>query len=35
MNIIVCVKQVPASKETRLDPVTHTTLRTGGHIEPL
>ena len=29
MRIIVCVKQVPASNETRLDPVTHTLLREG------
>ena len=32
MNIIVCVKQVPASNETRLDPVTHTILRDGAAI---
>ena len=29
MNICVCVKQVPASNETRLDPVTHTIIREG------
>ena len=29
MNICVCVKQVPASNETRLDPVTHTVIREG------
>ena len=29
MKIDVCVKQVPASNETRLDPVTHTILRNG------
>ena len=29
MRIIVCVKQVPASNETRLDPVTHTIIREG------
>lgn len=29
MKIDVCVKQVPASNETRLDPVTHTILRDG------
>ena len=29
MNICVCVKQVPASNETRLDPVTHTIVREG------
>ena len=29
MKIIVCVKQVPASNETRLDPVTHTIIREG------
>ena len=29
MNILVCVKQVPASNETRLDPVTHTVIREG------
>ena len=29
MRIDVCVKQVPASNETRLDPVTHTILRDG------
>ena len=32
MNIIVCVKQVPASNETRLDPVTHTIMRDGAAI---
>ena len=32
MNIIVCVKQVPASNDTRLDPVTHTILRDGAAI---
>ena len=29
MKILVCVKQVPASNETRLDPVTHTIIREG------
>ena len=29
MNIYVCVKQVPASNETLLDPVTHTIIREG------
>ena len=29
MKLLVCVKQVPASNETRLDPVTHTILREG------
>ena len=29
MRIFVCVKQVPASGETRLDPVTHTIIREG------
>ena len=29
MKICVCVKQVPASNETRLDPVTHTVIREG------
>ena len=29
MKLLVCVKQVPASNETRLDPVTHTILRDG------
>ena len=29
MKIDVCVKQVPASNETRLDPVTHTIIRDG------
>ena len=29
MKICVCVKQVPASNETRLDPVTHTIVREG------
>ena len=29
MRIFVCVKQVPASNETRLDPVTHTIIREG------
>ena len=29
MRIDVCVKQVPASNETRLDPVTHTIIRDG------
>lgn len=29
MKICVCVKQVPASNETRLDPVTHTIIREG------
>ena len=29
MRIVVCVKQVPASNETRLDPVTHTIIREG------
>ncbi len=29
MRIVVCVKQVPASNETRLDPVTHTLMREG------
>ena len=29
MKIDVCVKQVPASNETRLDPVTHTIIREG------
>ena len=29
MKIIVCVKQVPASNETRLDPVTNTIIREG------
>lgn len=29
MRIDVCVKQVPASNETRLDPVTHTIIREG------
>ena len=29
MRICVCVKQVPASNETRLDPVTHTIIREG------
>ena len=29
MKIFVCVKQVPASNETRLDPVTHTIIREG------
>ena len=29
MKIDVCVKQVPASSETRLDPVTHTIIRDG------
>ena len=29
MNIFVCVKQVPASNETLLDPVTHTIIREG------
>ncbi len=29
MNISVCVKQVPSSNETRLDPVTHTIIREG------
>ena len=29
MNILVCVKAVPASTEVRLDPVTHTIIRSG------
>lgn len=29
MQIVVCVKQVPASNEVRLDPVTHTIIREG------
>jgi len=29
MKILVCVKQVPASNETRLDPVTNTIIREG------
>ena len=29
MKLCVCVKQVPASNETRLDPVTHTIIREG------
>ena len=29
MRLCVCVKQVPASNETRLDPVTHTIIREG------
>ena len=29
MKIDVCVKQVPASNETRMDPVTHTIIRDG------
>ena len=29
MKILVCVKQVPASNETRLDPVTNTIIRDG------
>lgn len=29
MNIVVCVKQVPASTEVRLDPVTNTIIRDG------
>lgn len=27
MNIVVCVKQVPASNEARMDPVTNTVIR--------
>ena len=37
MKIVVCVKQVPATGEQRLDPVTGTVIREGValHFEPL
>ena len=29
MNIVVCIKQVPASTHVKMDPVTHTMIRDG------
>lgn len=34
MHIIVCIKQVPATTQVRIDPVIHTLIREGGIINP-